>query len=94
VQVVGIRAGERPKGRRADWGHEAAARWGTLSVNGESRKIPSLQGDYTNYDRFAEAIATGGPGPVPAQEGVEILRVLDAARLSATEYRRVTLAEL
>ena len=60
MQVVRIRAGERPKGRRADWGHEAAARWGTLSVNGESRKIPSLQGDYTNYyDRFAEAIATG-----------------------------------
>ena len=95
VQVVSVRAGDRPEGRRLDWGYEAEARWGTLSTNGHSRAIPSLQGDYTNfYDRLAEAVVTGGPGPVPAAQGVEVLRVLDGARLSAAEHRTVTLSEL
>ena len=46
--------------------------------------VPSAQGDYTAYyDGFAAAVGDGGRGPVPAEEGIAVLAVLDAARESA-----------
>ncbi len=44
------------------------------------------------YTQFAAAVRGAGPFPVPAEEGVRTLEVLDAARLSAQEQRVVTLA--
>jgi predicted dehydrogenase/RimJ/RimL family protein N-acetyltransferase len=42
--------------------------------------------------RFLTAVSTGGPAPVPATEAREVLAVLDAARASARDGRRVALA--
>ena len=91
VQTAAIKRGERPVGRRADWGVEDEARWGTLAVQGsEPARVPSARGDYSVlYDEFAAAVEAGGPGPVPGEEGVAVLRVLDAALLSAADGRTV-----
>ncbi|MEZ5087796.1 MAG: Gfo/Idh/MocA family oxidoreductase [Tessaracoccus sp.] len=91
VQAAAIKRGERPAGRRNQWGLEDGKRWGTLSVvDTEPMRVPSAHGDYTVlYDEFAAAVEQGGAGPVPGGQGVAVLRVLDAARQSADEGRTV-----
>ncbi|MFE4835233.1 Gfo/Idh/MocA family protein [Arthrobacter sp. NPDC056691] len=92
VQYEAILAGRRPANDRPSWGFESERRWGTLRVRGEERRIPSWQGDYTTYyDEFAAAISTGAPGPVPAGEAIDVLRVMDAAQVSANEQRTVSI---
>ncbi|WP_166983147.1 Gfo/Idh/MocA family protein [Paramicrobacterium fandaimingii] len=92
VQAEAIFEGKRPSADRAAWGIESEERWGTVRTSAGSRSIPSLQGDYTRYyDEFARAIEAGGAGPVPAEQGVTVLRVLDAARRSAAEHNAVAL---
>lgn len=91
VQTAAILAGERPAGAREHWGFESEDRWGWLAVADGTHRVPSAQGDYTRfYDAFAEAMENGGPGPVPGDEGVAVLRVLDAARRSAELHTSVT----
>ncbi len=54
--------------------------------------VPSSQGRYHDlYSAFGAAVRGEGPQPVPAAEGVRTLTVLDAARLSAGQRRRVEL---
>lgn len=91
VQTEAIKRGERPVSRRNEWGWEDESRWGTLAIAGQQpERVPSERGDYSNlYDEFAAAVAQGGPGPVPGEQGVAVLRVLDAARRSADEGRTV-----
>jgi predicted dehydrogenase len=93
VQVDAVNRGVRPVSDRAAWGYENPDRWGTLYTReGGHRRVPSAQGDYTSYyDAFADAVLFGGRGPVPGSDGVEVLRLLDAARTSAVEHRTVTL---
>lgn len=92
TQIDAVRRGESPADDRAGWGYERPERWGTLATAAGSRSVPSEQGDYTRlYDEFAAAIAGGGPGPVPGRQGVGVVAVVDAARLSADEGRTVTL---
>lgn len=90
VQIDAIRAGRRPTRDRARWGYESPERWGVLSQDGMSKPVPSAQGDYTRfYDALSTAISSGDRGPVPGEEGVAVLRVLDAALISAVESRTV-----
>jgi predicted dehydrogenase len=90
VQAAAVFAGARPAADRSAWGYEAESRWGTLAVGSRRARVPSAQGDYTQfYDQFASAVLTGGPGPVPASDGVATLQVIDAVRLSADEHLTV-----
>ncbi|HKT57468.1 MAG TPA: Gfo/Idh/MocA family oxidoreductase [Microbacterium sp.] len=92
VQTAAIRRGERPWQNRRTWGFEQPDRWGILRTDGGETVVPSAQGDYTTYyDEFARAAASGGPGPVPAEEGVAVLQVLDAIVRSDRERRHVML---
>ncbi|MHC2999775.1 Gfo/Idh/MocA family protein [Microbacterium sp. HJ5] len=92
VQIDAIRRGVRPGDERESWGFEAEERWGILATDAGTRAVPSQQGDYTVlYDAFADAVRNGGMGPVPAEEGVAVLAVLDAARVSAAEHRTVAI---
>jgi predicted dehydrogenase len=48
------------------------------------REVPSLPGQWGTYYRgIADALTGGGPVPVPGDDAVAVLRVLDAARESA-----------
>lgn len=84
VQTAAVLRGERPVGRRAEWGIAGPADWGTLSTGVGRVRVPSAQGDYcAYYEAFAAAIRTRGVPPVGAAEGAAVLAVLDAARSSA-----------
>ncbi|WP_437583489.1 Gfo/Idh/MocA family oxidoreductase [Paramicrobacterium sp. CJ85] len=92
VQTEAIVAGKRPNENRDTWGIESDERWGSLTTAAGVRHVPSLQGDYTRYyDEFARAITSGGAGPVPAEQGVTVLTVLDAAARSDREQITVVL---
>ena len=89
------------QGSRAGWvkqeldGQEAAQRAGrppaaepdgTLVDTGSARPVPSRAGDWPAFYRgFAAAVRTGAPLPVPPEDAVHVLRVLEAATRSADE---------
>jgi predicted dehydrogenase len=92
VQAEAIFAGRRPVDLGDAWGYEAESRWGTVHTADGSRPVPSRQGAYQDYyTQFAAAVAGTAPFPVPAEEAIHTLEVLDAARISATEHRVVSI---
>lgn len=91
VQAQAIFAGKRPADDPQSWGYETENRWGILATAQGDERVPSEQGRYHDYYRdFVRAVQTGAPPPVTAAEAAEVLRVLDAARLSADEMREIS----
>jgi predicted dehydrogenase len=94
VQAQAVFAGRRPVDEGAGWGYDAPEHWGTLNTAAGSRTVPSAGGAYQDYyTRFAAARRGDGPFPVPAEQAVHTLEVLDAARVSAAENRVVELPQ-
>ena len=92
VQAQAVFAGRRPVDEGDAWGYDAPEHWGTLHTAAGSRQVPSERGAYQDYyTRFAAALGGDGDFPVPAEQAVHTLEVLDAARLSAAENRVVEL---
>jgi predicted dehydrogenase len=92
VQAQAIFAGLRPVDLGPNWGYEAASRWGVLHTAAGAVPVPSEQGAYqAYYTQFAAALRGEATYPVPAEEAVHTLEVLDAARVSAQERRVVSL---
>lgn len=94
-QEAALREGRRPGDGRGEWGVECESAWGRIG-SGESPRtgggepVPTLPGDYpAYYAAMAEAVRTGGRPPVTASEAASALRVLEAAKLSASEGRTV-----
>jgi predicted dehydrogenase len=89
VQAQAVFAGRRPIEGDA-WGYEAPERWGTLHAATSPVSVPSEQGAYQDYyTQFAAALRGEQAFPVPAEQAVDTLAVLDAARISAAENRAV-----
>jgi predicted dehydrogenase len=92
VQAQAIFAGRRPADDLAAWGYESVDLWGTLRTAAGVERIPSEQGRYhAYYEAFARAVREGSAPPVTAEEAIQTLAVLDAARISAAEGRTVAL---
>ncbi len=92
VQTQAILAGRRPVDEGAGWGYEDESRWGLLDTADGSQPVASERGAYQDYyTAFAAAVRGEGPLPVTAEEGVALLTVLDAARISAAQGRVVPL---
>jgi predicted dehydrogenase len=77
------------------WGLDAEA--GVLAVeeNGVvvTRALPTEAGAYPAYYRAVAAAMRGtGPNPVPAEQALDVMRLLDAGKRSAAERREVRLA--
>ena len=90
-QEASLREGARPA-PGMPWGVEPEFAWGTLGSLDDTRPVPTLDGAYpAYYDAVAVALHQGTPPPVTAREAAAALRVLEAARLSATESRVVRL---
>lgn len=82
VQAQAAVAGKLPADDRAGWGVEPAG--GVLTTESGSVEVPSAQSSYTDYyERFARAARGLGPAPVPVDDAVHVVDVLDAARRSA-----------
>jgi predicted dehydrogenase len=92
VQTAAIFAGRRPLAEGAAWGREPEASWGELSTSAGRRRVPSERGAYQDYyAQFAAALRGDAAFPVPAEEAVRTIEVLDAARASALEGRVVAI---
>jgi predicted dehydrogenase len=81
-QEEALRSGRRPD--EPGWGEEPPDRWGLLGSGEQSRPVPTEPGAYQRfYEGLVAALRSGAP-PVDPVEVVAALRVLDAARRSAT----------
>jgi predicted dehydrogenase len=93
VQAQAIFAGDRPTVLGPDWGYERPERWGHLHLATGTTTVPSEQGAYQDYySQFAAAMRGEATFPVPGDEAIHTLEVLDAARTSALEGRTVHVA--
>ncbi len=83
-----LKAGLRPG--MAGWGAEPAERHGRLS---RGVSVPTVPGRYEEFYRQLVAAMSGeGPVPVTAESAGQVIRVLEAARRSASEGRSISFA--
>jgi predicted dehydrogenase len=84
-QEEALKRGENPS--HPDWGKDGSD--GVLMIAGlgdaEQKTVPSLRGDYSCYYRaIADALLNGGSNPVPADDAVEVMRMIELVCLSQT----------
>jgi scyllo-inositol 2-dehydrogenase (NADP+) len=85
VQEDLLIAGQKPGGE--NWGKEDPKNYGTLTTDTDgvikTDIIESERGDYGKYyEAVAAAILDNKPVPVTPQEGINIMKVLEAAKKS------------
>lgn len=89
-QEDALRAGARPEG--PGWGEEPPERWGTLGAGDARGTVRTHAGGYPRYYAgIVEALRGGGPPPVPPEDAIAGLAILEAARRSAAEGRTVAM---
>ncbi|MDR6934757.1 oxidoreductase [Luteibacter sp. 3190] len=90
-QEAALREGRRPGGE--GWGDDDPALFGRFTdADGTVATIDTLPGRYTAfYDEVASAIRDGSALPVDAREARDVIRVIEAAQISARERRTVVL---
>ena len=92
VQAQAIFAGLRPVDLGPKLGLRRPGALGHAAHRRRSVRVPSEQGAYQDYyTQFAAALRGDGEFPVPAEEAVHTLEVLDAARISAHEQQVVSM---
>lgn len=79
-----------------DWGAEAPYEWGLLhtEINGKVVKeyLPSVNGNYLDYYQgIYSALREGKPNPVTPEDGLNVIRIIEATFKSSEEGRLVTL---
>jgi scyllo-inositol 2-dehydrogenase (NADP+) len=89
VQETRLQAGAVPGG--ADWGREPDAERGLLHTekNGKlvREHIPSLQGNYLDYyEGIYQSLRNNAPLPVTAEDGLKVVRIIEAAIESNREH--------
>jgi scyllo-inositol 2-dehydrogenase (NADP+) len=76
----GLRPGD------SGYGYERQDRFGELGSDNETRRIPTEPGAYPRYyELLRDAITEGTPAPSPAEDGVEVLEVIEKARSLARD---------
>jgi predicted dehydrogenase len=93
VQEVKLQAGEKPT--KDGWSEPESER-GLLHTEKDGKvvreKITTLPGNYyAYYDGVYEAIANNKPMPVTADDGVRVMRVIDAVYKSSKEGKVIAL---
>jgi scyllo-inositol 2-dehydrogenase (NADP+) len=90
VQEVMLQAGHLPEGE--DWGKEPSHEDGLLhtEINGKvvKEKIPTLAGNYGDYySAIFESVVNGAPLPVTAEQGRDVISIIEASLLSNKERK-------
>ena len=94
IQEDALQANQIPG--HENWGREPESEQGFLhtEVNGEiiRKTIPSEPGNYGSYyEGIHQAIRSRQPPPVTAEDGLNVIKVIEAARKSSDEGRVVAL---
>ena len=79
-----------------DWGTELETSAGILNteINGAliRKKVESPQGNYMNYyDMLYKSISNNEPLPVAAEEGMNVIKIIEAAIRSSEEKKVIKL---
>jgi predicted dehydrogenase len=79
------------------WGEEGEHEWGLLHTEKDGKIVkeylPSPSGNYLDYYQGVyDALVNGAPNPVPAADGVRIIKIIEAAFKSSNERKAVDLA--
>ncbi|WP_404312141.1 Gfo/Idh/MocA family oxidoreductase [Agrococcus terreus] len=68
----------------AGFGETPEERWGVVGAGDDTRRVPTLRGDYGAFYRgLAEALRTGGPLPVDPADAVAALRIIEQAHATS-----------
>ena len=94
VQEADLLAGKKPN--TTDWGTEPASEHGLLHTekNGQiiRERVRSLQGNYYDYyDGVYKALTSNQPMPVTVDEGISIMRIIEAALQSHQDKKVIEL---
>jgi len=95
TQEDALIAGERPKSG-TDWNRDPQSGVLMLAQGSEfeTRTLPNEPGNYLHYyEAVRDAIMHGAPNPVPAEEALAVMRVLDLGLRSAQEHREMPFGE-
>ncbi|TAG14226.1 MAG: oxidoreductase [Sphingobacteriia bacterium] len=92
IQEAALVANQLPIGE--NWGEEPAAMRGLLNttIDGKAirENIPTLPGNYGAYYKLIyQAITNNTPPPVTPQDGINVMRIIEAARKSSGEGKRI-----
>jgi predicted dehydrogenase len=93
VQERQLRDGVNPQA--VSFGHEPQAQWGqwTMGSSDTTAAVETERGCWVQlYRLLTRSIESLGPVPVSLEEARDVMQVLEAARLSSTTGRRVTLS--
>lgn len=89
IQEAKLQAGEKPT--KEGW-NEPESEQGLLNNDKTREKIATLPGNYYGYyDGVYNAIANNKEMPVTAQDGVNVMKIIDAANLSSMEQKVIRL---
>ena len=94
VQEDELKLGKKPN--LTTWGTEKEGQEGLLhtEIDGKiiKEKVPTLQGNYYDFfDGVYQAIANDKLEPVTAQDGVNVMRIIEAAFQSSEQKRAINL---
>jgi predicted dehydrogenase len=94
IQEATLQSGQKPEG--ADWGAEAEQEYGLLHTEVEGKvvkeRVQSLQGNYMEYyHRVYTSIVNNQKPPVTADDGILVMRVIEAAFRSHREKKIIDL---
>jgi scyllo-inositol 2-dehydrogenase (NADP+) len=79
IQEDQLKEGMRPGD--PGYGREPEERFGTLGSDDDSRRVETLPGAYQRYyEQLRDAIREGSAPPSPAEDGVAVLELIEAAR--------------
>jgi predicted dehydrogenase len=83
-QEDALRDGRRPSD--PDWGRPAESEYPHLVRDDQSEPVTPEPGDWPRfYVLLRDALTADGPLPVEPEEAIKVLRILEAARLSARD---------
>ncbi len=94
VQEDQLKLGLKPN--LSDWGTEDKVNEGLLHTELDGaiirQKIPTLQGNYYDYfDGVYQSIANNLPEPVSAQDGINVMKIIEAVYQSSDQKKLVVL---
>jgi predicted dehydrogenase len=94
TQEGALKAGKKPSS--PGWGNDPLAGVLFVEQDGKMRSsfIPNLPGNYLDYyDALRDSILKRGPNPVPAEEALQVMKVLELAAQSSEQGREIVFTD-